>query len=109
MSERPLPRSWKERVRERLAEAAKQSSRLTVVPKRTSGPHICGDKWHLPPAQFQMNAEHEGLMSEKRCCDCGKKVIAATGNLIGTPGLCGPCAHRRLSADHPDRIPPSAA
>jgi hypothetical protein len=104
MSERPLPKSWKERVRERLAEASKVSSRLTVVPKRNSGPHIAGDTWHLAPQQFQMQAEAEGLLSEKRCAGCGNKIFKSSGELIGNPGRCGPC-HGAWQQDEP----PSAA
>jgi hypothetical protein len=105
MSERPLPKSWPQRLRERLADAAKaHPPQLKVVPKgRRSGPYI-GERWHSPAGQAEMNAEAEGLLSTKPCVDCGKKVIASTGELIGNPGWCGPCWGARQLDE-----PPTAA
>ena len=99
---RPLPKNWHERVRDLLPRTTKPALRVEPKGPRSSGPHPAGDTWHQPPQQFAMDAEAAGLMSEKPCAHCGKKVIAATGELIG--GLwCGPCATAR------DVDPPNAA
>lgn len=101
---RPLPKSWAERLRERIAEKAPKPA-LKVEPKRVrhSGPNIAGDRWHLPLSQAEMNAEAEGLLG-KPCADCGAKVVKASGDLI--MGLyCGACFGARMDASSP----PSAA
>jgi hypothetical protein len=100
MSERPLPRSWKERLRERLAEASKVSSRLTVVPKRNSGPHIAGDRWHLPAAQAEMVAT--------RCQFC--RVDEATV-YVKVCETCNGLMHApKIEAEAvPDQLPPPSA
>jgi ribosomal protein S27AE len=102
---RPLPKSWAERLRERVTSAAPKKG-LTVVPKgpRPSGPFPAGTLWYLPLAQAEMAAEMEGLLDPKHCADCGGRVIAATGELV--KGLyCGRCWGMRQDANEP----PSAA
>jgi hypothetical protein len=86
---RPLPKSWAERLRERLTAAAPKPS-IKIVPKgpRASGPFPAGLTWHEPTQQAEMMAEAEGLLGD-RCFQCGKRVIKSTGSLIG--GRCGPC------------------
>jgi hypothetical protein len=106
MSERPLPKSWSDRIRERLAEAAKlhPEKQIRVVPKgpRASGPHL-GERWHSPVGQAELQADDDKLLDQKRCAGCGCRVIIATGALI--EGLwCGLCNRTRVSDD-----PPSAA
>jgi hypothetical protein len=94
MSERPFPKDWKQRLRERVS-AHTQS--IKVVPKgvRSSGPHPAGDTWHLPPQQFAMS--YADLLSVKRCAGCGCHVVKASGELI--EGLwCGRCFGER---EHP--------
>jgi ribosomal protein S27AE len=91
--ERPLPRNWKDRLRERVS-AHTQS--IKVVPKgvRSSGPHPAGDTWHLPLSQAEMQAEAEAQLSKKRCAGCGERVIIASGELV--EGLwCGRCYGER--------------
>jgi ribosomal protein S27AE len=91
--DRPLPRNWKDRLRERVS-AHTQS--IKVVPKgvRSSGPHPAGDTWHLPLSQAEMQAEAEAQLSKKRCAGCGERVIIASGELV--EGLwCGRCYGER--------------
>jgi ribosomal protein S27AE len=91
--ERPLPRNWKDRLRERVS-AHTQS--IKVVPKgvRSSGPHPAGDTWHLPLSQAEMQAEAEAQLSKKRCAGCGERVIIASGELIEQL-WCGRCYGER--------------
>jgi hypothetical protein len=95
--ERPLPRNWKDRLRERVS-AHTQS--IKVVPKgvRTSGPHPAGDTWHLPLSQAEMQAEADAQLGEM-CFQCGSRIIKATGELIN--GRCGPCDTASRAADEP--------
>jgi ribosomal protein S27AE len=91
--ERPLPRNWKDRLRERVS-AHTQS--IKVVPKgvRSSGPHPAGDTWHLPLSQAEMQAEADKLLDKRRCAGCGERVIIASGELV--EGLwCGRCYGER--------------
>jgi ribosomal protein S27AE len=91
--DRPLPRNWKDRLRERVS-AHTQS--IKVVPKgvRSSGPHPAGDTWHLPLSQAEMQAEAEAQLSKKRCAGCGERVIIASGELIEQL-WCGRCYGER--------------
>jgi ribosomal protein S27AE len=91
--DRPLPRNWKDRLRERVS-AHTQS--IKVVPKgvRSSGPHPAGDTWHLPLSQAEMQAEADKLLDKRRCAGCGERVIIASGELV--EGLwCGRCYGER--------------
>jgi hypothetical protein len=93
---RPLPKDWKQRLRERLITAAPKRG-LEVRPKgpRTSGPY--GENWHLPLSQAEMQAEADAQLGEM-CFQCGSRIIKATGELIN--GRCGPC-DTATKADEP--------
>ena len=101
---RPLPKSWPDRVREKLRQVARDNPDLhiTVTPRhRISGPHPAGDTWHTPEGQKALNE----LLGD-HCADCGRRVIRATGDLL--QGLyCGPCMGAR--DDAANRLPPAGA
>jgi hypothetical protein len=85
---RPLPKGWKEKVRELLPRTTTPALKIEPKGVRNSGPFPAGNKWYLPLSQAEMNAEAEGLLGEK-CFTCGSRIIKATGELLG--GRCGPC------------------